>query len=176
MLRHMIRLSVLIVALSSFAGIATTAGCAQEQRFAVKGVVVDQSGAVISQAEVMFKGESGTVISHTGMDGSVDVNLEPGKYLVTISAHAFVTTRLVDFLVPRPTADAFRVSLRIEPDPLERNDQYHEGLGVPTVVSDLPNVIKNEPPPDSSAVSRSVPAKRRSTRCLYLWRCSRSQP
>jgi Carboxypeptidase regulatory-like domain len=102
------------IILSTAAGFVIAASYAQEQAFAVKGVVVDPSGAVISQAEVVFKGKSGTIVAHTGMDGSVTVSLEAGQYVVTISAFGFATTKLADFSVSGPAADTLRVSLKID--------------------------------------------------------------
>ena len=166
---HAIRLSVMVIALSTFASLVTGAGYAQEHRFAVRGVIVDSSGAVIPQAEVVFKGESGTFVSHTGMDGSVNVHLEAGKYLLTISAVGFAT-KLADFSVPGATADIFRVVLNSRSE--VRADRYHEDIGVPTVPSELPNIIKDEPTRSYLPVVQSVTTKRRSMRCLYLWRCS----
>ncbi len=176
MLRNAIRLSVMVIALSTFAGFVTAAGYAQEHRFAVKGVVVDPSGAVIPQAEVVFKGESGAIISHTGMDGSVNVNLEAGKYLVTISAYEFATTKLVDFSVPGPTADAFRVSLKLDQIDFGTGSPNIVPIVVPTAPSELPNVIKDAPTHTSLLVAQPATTKRHSMRCLYLWRCSGSQP
>ena len=113
MLRYAILLGVMVIVLGTSAAFVVATGYAQDRLFAAKGVVVDQSGAVIQNAEVVFKGESGIIVSHTGMDGSVNVNLRPGKYVVTVSARAFVTTQLVDVCVPGPTADAFRVVLNV---------------------------------------------------------------
>jgi uncharacterized membrane protein len=151
---------------------------AAEQLFAVKGVVVDPSGAVIPQAEVVFKGESDRIAAHTGMDGAVNVNLEAGKYVVTISAFGFATTKLVDVFVPGPTADVFRVSLKVDQSQINYgSDLGHSGIAhVPTVPSEMPDVIiKDEPTPTSLPVVQPA-TKRRSMRCLYLWRCSAPQP
>jgi len=151
---------------------------AVEQLFTVKGVVVDPSGAVIPQAEVVFKGESDRIAANTGMDGSVNLNLEAGKYVVTISAVGFATTKLVDFFVPAPTADVFRVSLKIDQSQtFYGSDLGHSGIAhVPTIPSELPNIIQDEPTRPSSPVAQPATTKHRSMRCLYLWRCSASQP
>ena len=170
------RISVMAVVLSMPAGFVA-AGYTQEHLFPVKGVVVDPSGAVIQQAEVVFKGESGTIISHTGMDGSVNVNLEAGKYLVAISAYGFATTKLVDFSVPRPTAPAFQVRLKLDHiDFGSGSDNGHSGiLSVATVPSELLNVIKDDPTRPPLPVVQPAATKRRSPRCLYLWNCSASR-
>jgi hypothetical protein len=173
-LRYSIRLSVMAIALS--AGFVNAATDPQERLFAIEGVVVDESGARITHAQVVFKGESGTIVAHTGMDGSVNVNVAAGKYVATVSALGFVTTKLVDFSVPSPTADAFRVVLQVS--------QVRFGSGpdpgflapVATIQSELPDAIKDEPNRTSSPVVQPAATKQRSARCLYLWRCSVSQP
>jgi len=146
----------------------------------VKAVVVDRQGAVITYAEVLFKGESGTVVAHTGADGSVNVNLAAGKYFVTVSAFGFATAKLVDFSVPSATAGAFRVILEIDPSAFHQygsGSDPSEHIAVPTEPSELPNIINDEPTRTTSlpVVQRAI-TKRRSMRCLYLWRCSASQP
>jgi carboxypeptidase family protein len=176
-LRYAIRLSVMIIILGMSAGFVTAVGYAQEDLFAVKGFVVDPSGAVIPQAEVVFKGESDRIAAHTGMDGSVNVNLAAGKYGVTISAVGFATTKLVDFSVPRAAADAFRITLKVDQSPT-----YHgwgpgpDNIAVPTVPSELPDTIQDEPTCSSLPVAQPATTKRPSMGCLYLWRCSVSQP
>jgi hypothetical protein len=153
------------------------AGYAQEHLFAVSGAVIDQTGAVIPQAEVVFKGESGTVVAHTSANGSVDVNLKAGEYVVKVSAFAFATTELVDFSVPRATADAFRVVLMVDPRANLRSDRYVQDDVVPTIpIPELPNVIDDEPTHTSLSVAQASTSKHRSMRCFYLWRCSASQP
>lgn len=67
-----------ILAGASFVIPATSA---QQYLFAVKGVVVDPSRAVIQQAEVVFGGESDTIVAHTLMDGAVNLNSEAGNYV-----------------------------------------------------------------------------------------------
>lgn len=173
MLPYAIRRSVMVIVLSASAGFVVAAGYAQEYPLAIKGVVVDESGARIPQAEIVFKGESGTIISHTDMGGSVNVDLGTGKYLVTICAFGFATAKLVDFSVPRPTADAFHVILKIDPRP---SGSPFPDIAVPTAPSELPNAIQDEPAGTSSPVAQHATTKRRSMRCLYLWRCSVPQP
>jgi Carboxypeptidase regulatory-like domain len=161
MVRYAIRLGVMAIVLAASAVFV--------------GVVVDESGAVLPTAEVVFTGESGTIISHADPSGSVNVDLEAGKYVVTVSANGFDTTRLVDFSVPGPTADAFRVILKAD-ELMYRPENLVPLIAVPTVPSELPNVIKNEPTRTSLPVAHPATTKRRSMRCLYLWRCSASEP
>src|SRR5258708_4385833 len=96
------------IVLSSSAGLVVTTCHAQEHMFAVTGVVVDQQGAPLNMAEVVSNGDSGTIVGHTDASGSVHVNLEAGKYVVTASAAGFVTTKLDDFSVLGPTPHDFR--------------------------------------------------------------------
>ena len=174
MLRYLIRLNVMVMVLSaSFVNAATDP---QERLFAIEGVVVDESGARITHAEVVFKAESGTTVAHTGMDGSVSVNLKAGRYVVTVSALGFVTTKLVDFSVPGPTADAFHVVLEVAQIPFGSGPDPGFLPPVATIPSELPDAIKDQPNRISSLVVQPSAAKQRSARCLYLWRCSVSQP
>jgi len=149
------------VALASF---LLTALCSGQERTTsepvakIKGIVADQTGAVIPQSEVVFKGELGTIVSHTGMDGSVTVQLRTGTYLVTITRSGFVTAKLVDFQINAPTPAAFRVNLQLDHSPSDG------GIfdGVPTTTAELPSVIRSEPigystcPDLEHAVVRSV--------------------
>ena len=180
MLRYAIRLGVTIIILGTSAGFVIAAGYAQEHLFAVKGVVVDQSGADIPQAEVVFKGKSGTVVAHTDMNGSVNVKLEADDYAVTVNAVGFATAKLVDFSVPVPSAEAFRVILKIDQSRINYGSDFGQSgrdyNTVPTVPAQLPNIIQDEPTRTSSLVVQSATTKRRSMRCLYLWRCSAPQP
>jgi hypothetical protein len=172
MLRYAIRLSVVVIFFPTFTAFIA-AGYAQEKHlFGVKGFVVDELGAVIPTAEVTFKGKSGTILAHTVMDGSVSANLETGKYVVTIRATGFAGAELVDFSVSGPNADAFRVSLKVDPIPLGI-DLLPE---VPTVPSNLPDIIIQDEPARTFPVAQPATTKHRSMRCLHLWRCSASQP
>jgi Carboxypeptidase regulatory-like domain len=172
-LRYSIRLSVMVIVLGE--GFVIAATDPQDHLFAVKGVVVDESGAVVPNAEVVFKEESGTIVAHAGMDGSVNVNLGAGKYVVRVSALGFATTKLVDFSVPSPTADAFHVILKAGSIFFGSGSPHVVPLVVPTVPSELPDVIiKDEPTPTALPVVQLATTKRRSMRCLYLWRCSAS--
>ena len=165
-------LSVTFILLS--AGFVTAATDPPKVLFAVKGVVVDQSGAVISTAEVVFKEESGTIVAHTAMDGSVNVSLKAGSYVVTVSAAGFAPTNLVDFSVPGPTAEAFRVTLKIDQSQINYGSNFgRSSADVPTIASELPNVVPGIP---IDQPARPAAAKHRSMRCLYLRKCSASQP
>lgn len=151
-------------------------GHAQEHKFPVTGVVVDQQGAPL-RAEVVFQGKSATFVGHTDDRGSVNVNLEAGKYVVTASAVGFLTTTLVNFSVLGPTANGFRVALRFDPvNGSLRSDRNSPHDEVPTVPSESPNMIKDQPASSVLPVTQPATRKRRSARCLYLWRCFASQP
>ena len=154
------RLSLMAIILSTSAGFFISAGHAQERLFAVEGVIVDPSGAVIPNAEVKFKGESGTIVSHGGTDGTVNVNLAAGKYVVTVAALAFAT-RNIDLSVPSPNEAPFRVTLTVA------GGSSVEVSTVPTESSESPSVVTGAP-----SVVQPPATRRRSIRCLFLWRCS----
>jgi hypothetical protein len=168
----------MVIALGMCAGFVIATGYAQERRYAIKGVVVDHAGAVIPEAEVEFKRESSTVVSHTGVDGIVNVDLGAGKYVVTVRMRGFATAKVVDFSVPGSAADTFRVILEVDPTP--SGSPFPAGVplpdtAVPTVSDDeFPDVIKYEPVPNFSPAAGPAVSRRRSVRCLYLWRCSSS--
>ena len=165
----------MVIVLSTSAGFVLAA-YPQEHVLAVKGVVDDPSGAVIQQAEVVFKGESDTIVTHTGMDGSLNVNLKAGKYVVTVSAFGFATATLVDFPVSGSNADAFRVILRPRPGTMQPSMDANPHISVSPFPSELPNIIQDEPTRSSLPVAQPATTKRRSMRCLYLWRCSATRP
>ena len=181
-----LRSAVVCVAAVSFTSFLLTAqvkdeprfssGHSQGKKFAVKGVIIDQQGAPVS-ASVVLNGDSATIAGHTDESGSINLNLEAGKYVVTVSAVGFFTTKLVDFSVSGPTAHDFRIVLKIDlVNGMRRADRYSTHDEVPTVPSEPPNIIKDEPIQSSLPVTQPATRKRHSARCLYLWRCSASQP
>jgi Carboxypeptidase regulatory-like domain len=166
-IRYAIRFSVIAIVFSSSAGLVVTTGHAQEHMFAVTGVVVDQQGAPFDMAEVVFKGGSGTIVAHTDASGSVLVNLEAGKYVLTASHAGFITTQLVDFSVPGPTAHDFRVVLKFDPNANLRMDRY--------VSPPVPNAPWGLPPIKDKPTQSSLPATqpdyfRLSTPIVKAWR------
>jgi carboxypeptidase family protein len=103
----------------------------------VTGIVTDATGAVIPHSEVVFKGESGTLVSHTSTDGTVKVELRTGKYSVTVAGIGFVTAKLADFQINAPDPATFRLVLQVDGTPTDGPLVP----GVATITSDLPNVI-----------------------------------
>lgn len=167
------RFRVIAVILSLLASLVTPVANAQEHLEPVEGVVVDETGAATPHVKLVFQAGSDTFVAYAGTSGVVRVMLAAGRYEVTISQFGFATTRLDDFLVLRPNVDTFRVVLKIaatDIDPL-----VPTAVRVPTVVSELPNVIADETPCASLPMTQAIPTKRRSMRCLYLWRCSTTQ-
>jgi hypothetical protein len=147
------RLHDAAVALGSLL-VLLTALCSGQERSTpepvaeVKGIVADAAGALIPQSEVVFKGESGTIVAHTSMDGSVTVELRTGRYAVTIAKPGFVRAKLVDFRIDAPTPTAFRVVLQVDRTPTD-GGEFH-GVA-PTTTSDLPYLLERQgPPPPSS--------------------------
>ena len=91
----------------------------QEPLPEVKCTVVDEMGAVIPRAEVVFKGQSGTTISHTGLDGVVTQVLRTGRYAVWVNQPGFVTTVLRDFDVAGTTRPTCRIVLKVGDRPTD---------------------------------------------------------
>jgi len=105
-------------------------GCyAQEPLIEVTCTVEDETGAVIPNAEVAFKGQSETIVTHTGPNGVVTQPLRAGKYAVLVSQIGFVTTGLRDFNVAGTTPPTCRIHLKVgdrpTDDPEERRPPEH---------------------------------------------------
>jgi hypothetical protein len=82
----------------------------------VRVAVVDQSDAAVDDCEVVFKSDSGTVVSHTSKDGSsITVGLQSGWYVVTVSKSGFVKTEIRDFQVLAPAVDELKIVLKVDP-------------------------------------------------------------
>jgi hypothetical protein len=170
--RSTIRLAAVAISLGISPSLAIAGSDAEEPLCEVKGTVVDEMGALIPHAEVVFKGESGTTVSHTGTDGAVNVTLRTGRYAVWVSQAGFITTKLVDFNIAGLTPSVFHIVLRVDNRPSD-GAGWEPGVSeVPTATSELPNNINDKPSaaPDTKPTMR----KGRSLRCLYLWRCSAS--
>jgi hypothetical protein len=133
----------------------------------VQTTVFDETGAVIPGCEIKFRSNSQTILSQTGMDGSVTVRLPNGNYVVTTTKLGFRTSRILDFQIVAPMPDALRVVLKVESisdGPIVDPEQ----IGVRTITSDVPNVI----PPDSCQTTHTSDTRRRTWQCFYLWKCS----
>jgi hypothetical protein len=110
-------------------------------------IVTDPAGAVIANAEVTFKGPE-TVTRRTASDGSVHLRLPYGHYDVTIASPGFVTTKIIGLPVDTGKAATLNVVLRI--DPIIHDDYFGEEALVPTISSELPNVISERLPVQST--------------------------
>jgi len=135
----------------------------------VKGTVFDETGAVIPNCEIVFRSDSESIGSHTGMDGSVTVRLRSGRYAVTTSHVGFVKSEILDVQIVTPMPDTLRIVLKVDHTPTD-------GGIVPMVEllpasSELPSALGPEP---SIAPTARPGRKSRSWRCLYLWKCSTS--
>ena len=132
----------------------------------VTTTVFDESGALIPNCEIVFKGDSGTVVSRTEADGSVTLNLQSGRYSVTTIRSGFVRTEIRDVQVP--TSEALHVVMKVAPTPIN-DGPIGDVFLVTTTRSELPNVIV----PEVTHVPTGLLApKTRSWRCLYLWKCT----
>jgi hypothetical protein len=163
-------LTVARVAVSAFVVLLIAVSQAQvtEPSSEVRGIVFDESGAVIPGCEVMFRSDLNTIVSHTGTEGTVTARLQPGTYSVTTLKAGFVTSKMLNFQIGTQTPDTFQVVLKVDSTPTDGGDFD----GVPTAASELPNLIRSEASHAPSAQLGS--RKRRSFRCLYLWKCSSS--
>ena len=139
----------------------------------IKVTVVDQSGAIIPDSEVAFKNDSKTIVSHAGVDGAVRVALPSGEYAVTVSALAFRKTKVPNFQVVAPAPGELTAVLMVDSCP-HGPCLTVIPAEVPTVTSDLPNVIGAAPSPVPPAQPAAKARKGRSLHCLYLWKCSAS--
>lgn len=139
----------------------------------IKVTVVDQTGAVIADSEVVFKGDSKTIVSHAGIDGAVRVALPSGQYAVAASHFGFLTNDLPDFQAVAPVPSELKIVLKVGSS-FACNPCPGLVLAVPTVTSDLPNVIEDEPIHVTPVQPVTKTRKSRSLHCLYLWKCSTS--
>jgi hypothetical protein len=134
------RLNVKTVAIVTFLGLMIVVGHAQAvPPFSeVRAVVFDETGAVIPGCEILFKSESETSVSHTGMDGSVTVKLPSGGYAVTASKAGFVRSKMLNVQIVTPMPDALRIVLKVDHTPTD-GPMFD---GVPTTTSELPTAIE----------------------------------
>jgi hypothetical protein len=90
------RSSLAATAVGTFLTLLVPAGYAQAVAplSEIKVTVVDQTGARIPGSELAFKGDSKTIVSHTGSDGAVTVTLPSGQYTVSVSARGFLKNNL----------------------------------------------------------------------------------
>jgi hypothetical protein len=102
-------------------------------------IVFDPSGAIVPNAEVMFKGER-AVTTQTSSDGSVQLSLPYGHYDVTITSPGFKTTKVIAFQVDSAKPPVLNVVLQVSPTVGE--SLLGEEMVVTTIVSDLPNIIE----------------------------------
>src|SRR6478752_503402 len=138
------RLRVIAIVLSTLASLVIPVVNAQDHLLPVEGVLVDETGAAIPHAKLVFKAESDALVAYTSINGVVSVMSAAGRYAVTISQFGFATTKLADFLVQSPNVDAFRVVLKVEPTDTDRGGMVPTAMGAQTVTSELPNVIADE--------------------------------
>jgi hypothetical protein len=164
------------MAVSAFLLIAALQAQVSAPLSEVKVTVVDQSGAVIADSEVVFKSDSKTIVSHTGSDGSVALTLPSGRYDVTANHLGFLKGEIPDFPVTAPEPRDLRMVLKVDPKGLDCGPCGCNGCSVlvPTTLADPdpPNIIRSEAGRDSPA--QPVAKKIHSARCLYLWKCSAS--
>lgn len=105
-------------------------------------VVADLTGARLPNAEIKFLGGV-EATTETGMDGSAKVTLPQGKYLVIITCPGFELARVRDFSVDPTQSATLNVALQFGPNTQDWPGDPGVPVHVPTITSDLPNIIPN---------------------------------
>src|SRR6266581_1680682 len=90
--RLLVGSAILLSLLELHAALALAQSSATPDIANLTTIVFDPSGAVITNAEVTFKGEK-TITTKTGQDGSIQVPLPHGIYTVTTSSPGFKTNK-----------------------------------------------------------------------------------
>ena len=139
----------------------------------IKVTVVDQTGAVIADSEVIVKGDSKAISSHTGSDGTVLVTLPSGQYAVTASHYGFLKNNVPDLQVVAPAPGELKIALMVGSTSVICGP-CAGAPETPLITSDLPNIIEDDPSPVPPVRTAAGTRKNRSVRCLYLWKCSTS--
>src|ERR1700723_597633 len=65
----------------------------------VKLIVTAPVGAVIQHTDVAFRGENTLTTKQTSQDGSVQLTLPYGRYVVTFTSPGFTAVKITDFMV-----------------------------------------------------------------------------
>jgi hypothetical protein len=112
------------------------------QTSALRGVITDESGAVVPGATITVKGPSGTAHStNTGGEGSYSIgSLAPGSYIVQVSAPGLALTRPVK-IVLKPGTQTLNLQLKVA--------QLSEQV---TVQETFGSTVNPEPANNASAV------------------------
>jgi hypothetical protein len=176
----MIRLTKPIIAAATAVSIFLLIAGSQAQIAAssaeIKVTVTDSTGARIPGSDVVFKSDSKTIVSHFGSELAAIVTLPSGLYSVTVSARGFLKYNVSDFNVVAPLPGELRILLSVDPDFCKNNacicSPCVGAPDTPTIISELPNVIEDDPSPFSPVQPVTKTRKSRSLRCLYLWKCS----
>ena len=105
------RLCMAAVAIASFLHLNIAVGHSQvvSPLSEMATTVFDESGAVIPDCEIVFKSDSATVVSHTGMDGSVTLRLPSGRYAVTTTRAGFAKSTIADVQIGSSMQDEIRI-------------------------------------------------------------------
>jgi len=164
-----IRVVVMAVVISTFLSTVISVGHAQAVSFKspVTVRVFDGKGAAIANCVVVIRNDSGVIASHTEADGALTLSLQSGRYSVTASKAGFVRTNLE---VQVPISEALRVIMNV--DTIGDHEMF-----------EIPNTDTGSmryPPLDLTVLNnadfqvRRWTPKKRSWRCLYVWKCSTS--
>ena len=109
--------------------------------------VCDPAGAVIPKAEVKFRGET-DVTTLTSADGSAEVALPYGSYVVVITSPGFEKSEITGLRFEKNKPPPLNVVLQLDPNLGEcfTCDNIH----AETIASELPNVIETFHLPDAT--------------------------
>jgi iron complex outermembrane receptor protein len=90
-----LRILVLLISLSIFANAQSS-----NETSVLKGLVYDDMSAVITNAEVTFRGADGKVkVVKTNSDGEFEVNLSAGNYSIEVESPGFQTFKLEKYRI-----------------------------------------------------------------------------
>lgn len=79
----------------------------------VSCVVTDETGAVITKAEVVFQLGTHEVRAYTDASGVANVKLESGTFVVTANARGFAEEKVPEFLVQAPEPTVLKLTLKV---------------------------------------------------------------
>lgn len=79
----------------------------------VSCVVTDETGAVIPNAEVVFRSATHEITTHTDSNGATNVKLQSGTYVVTAKMQGFAEKKVPEFLVQAPEPAVLKLALSV---------------------------------------------------------------
>ena len=134
----------------------------------LKITVVDEAGALIPGSEIAISSHSEKFQLHTDASGSVKAKLQTGRYDVVARRPGFLKREISDLYVLAPESKILQIVLKVDQTPIV--DGLLPSIGPETSTSDVPATLGSQPfvPATGSGL------RKRSWRCLYLWRCDQA--